>query len=131
MSLYEIADTLDELANDLRATTREPTTGATQSAVFGDLARLLIVRAARLRAAAETVEFSDAQHRAKAQAIAELAGPYDPAEHTGAEVNAHLRTADAAETARVLALEADDRPDVPDGRKQRSTILSGPHAAYQ
>lgn len=47
-------------------------------------------------------------------------GPFDPAEHTVTQVNAHLAGADAGERARVLQAEAE-------GRARRG-ILSGPHA---
>jgi hypothetical protein len=127
----EIADAFDQLASDFMVAGREPTAGATESHLAGVIARTLTIRAARLRAAADDAEFTDAQRRAQADAIAERTGSFDPADYSVARVNEHLRTADEAEAARVLALEAEDRPDVPDGRKQRVGILSGPHGAYQ
>ena len=48
------------------------------------------------------------------------AGPFDPAEHTVAQVNAYLADADEDERARVLAAEAD-------GRARRG-IVEGPHS---
>lgn len=47
-------------------------------------------------------------------------GPFDPAEHTVAQVNAYLADADRGERERVLQAEAE-------GRARRG-ILSGPHS---
>jgi len=48
-------------------------------------------------------------------------GPFDPAEHTVAQVNAYLADADRGERERVLQAEAE-------GRARRG-VLSGPHSA--
>lgn len=47
-------------------------------------------------------------------------GPFDPAEHTVAQVNAYLADADRGERERVLQAEAE-------GRARRG-VLSGPHS---
>lgn len=47
-------------------------------------------------------------------------GPFDPADHTVAQVNAYLADADEDERARVLAAEAE-------GRNRRG-IVEGPHS---
>jgi hypothetical protein len=126
----EIADAFDQLAKDLKTLSREPTVGATESQVVGTLARVLITRAARLRSAADDV--ADAAERQRAAQAAEQADAekWDPAEHTVAEVNEYLASASTEEQARVLGLEESDRPEVPEGKKQRTGILSGPHGQF-
>jgi hypothetical protein len=51
-----------------------------------------------------------------------MAGDFNPADHSVAEVNEYLESADADETARVLAAESATE-------KPRKGILEGPHAA--
>jgi hypothetical protein len=127
----QIAAAFDQLATDLKAAARQPTIGTTESLLFGDLARLLVVRAARLRSAADDTEDERDRDQARARALAErVAAGYDPAQHTVNEVNDYLAEQDEAERARVLGLEAEDRPEVAETRKQRTGILSGPHGAF-
>lgn len=129
---HQIADVLDELAGDFKSTSRAPTTGATESHILGTLAQTFVKRAALLRRDAQDAADAEERRRAAAEAEAErtrAAGQpagYDPAEHTINEVNDHLRAASPEERARVLDLESQDRPEVPDSKKQRTGILAGP-----
>ena len=56
MSIRDTADGFDLFADMLKDRTRQPTTGATESRVFGDVATILIMCAARLRSDADNAE---------------------------------------------------------------------------
>jgi|GEM_PF-6941632 len=130
MMKREIADAFDELAGDFKRQAREVTVGATESVIAGSLARIFTTRAARLRSAADDADDAAERRRAEEAERAKRPPLYDPAEHTVNEVNDHLATVSEEEKVRVLGLEAQDRPEVPEGKKQRTGILSGPHGQF-
>src|SRR4051812_23787314 len=130
MSTRDTADALDLLADNCMVVTRDATVGSTMVELFGRLARTLVVTAAQLRTAADSSDDDSARRQAALTASRAIASSsFDPAAHSVAEVNEHLADAPPEEQARVLAIESQDRPDVPDGKKQRAGGLAGPHAA--
>lgn len=164
--MKEIADVLDELAGDLKALSRQPTTGSTESQILGSMARVMTKRAALHReadiAAGDADERRQAALAAAAPATLEAGPParptadtdlvgteamdpwvatdppaadppagYDPAEHTINEVNDHLASASPQERERIIYLERQDRSGVPENKKMRTGILSGPFGEDQ